>query len=111
MDAWSAAQELASQGIEVEIIDPRTVKPLDENMILNSVAKTGRLIIADCGWKTGGITAEIGAMVAEKGFSSLKAPIKRIACPDLPAPAARTLEEAFYIGREDIKKAVLEMMR
>lgn len=111
MDAWSAAQELASQGIEAEVIDPRTLKPLDENLILNSVAKTGRLIIADCGWKTGGITAEIGAMVAEKGFSSLKAPIKRIACPDLPAPAARTLEEAFYIGREDIKKAVLEMMR
>jgi len=111
IDACNAAQEAAACGVEAEVIDPRTLRPLDEEIILNSVAKTGRLIIADCGWKTGGITAEIGAMVAEKGFTCLKAPIKRIACPDLPTPAACNLEEAYYIGREDIKKAILELAR
>lgn len=111
VEAFQAAQETSTQGIEAEVIDPRTLRPLDEEIILNSVAKTGHLIIADCGWKTGGITAEIGAMVAEKGFAYLKAPIKRIVCPDLPTPAARNLEKAYYIGKEDIKKAILEIAR
>ena len=110
-EAVKAGEQLAEQGIEAEVIDLRTLRPLDEDIILNSVAKTGRLVIADCGWKTGGITAEIGAMVAEKGFSHLKAPIRRVACPDLPTPAACTLEEAYYIGKKDIKKAVLELMQ
>jgi pyruvate dehydrogenase E1 component beta subunit len=110
-DAFHAAQEVSSEGIEVEIIDPRTLRPLDEELILDSVAKTGRLIIADCGWKTGGVTAEIGAMVAEKGFSYLKAPVMRLASPDLPTPAAGNLEEAFYISRNDLKKAMIEIVR
>ena len=91
--------------------DPRTLRPLDEQIILNSVAKTGRLVVADTGWKTGGVTAEIGAMVAEKGFSSLRAPIQRVASPDLPTPAGYTLEEAYYIGKEDIKRAIREVVR
>ncbi|MBN1363893.1 MAG: alpha-ketoacid dehydrogenase subunit beta [Syntrophaceae bacterium] len=109
IEAFNAAQETAADKIEAEVIDLRTLRPLDEKIILDSVAKTGRLIIADCGWKTGGVTAEIGAMVAEKGFSSLRAPIKRIACPDLPTPAAPSLEKAYYIGKNDIKKAILEI--
>lgn len=97
-EAFHAAQELSNEGIDIEVIDPRTLRPLDEEMILTSVGKTGRLVIADTGWKTGGMTAEIGALVAEKSFSHLKAPIKRVACPDLPTPAGGyTLEEAFYI--------------
>ena len=111
IDAFNAAQEAAAYGIEAEVIDLRTIRPLDEKIILDSVAKTRRLIIADCGWKTGGITAEIGAMVAEKCFSYLKAPIKRIACPDLPTPAAHNLEKAYYIGKNDIKKALMELTR
>ena len=111
IEAFNAAQEAAVDGIEAEVIDLRTIRPLDEKIILDSVARTGRLIIADCGWKTGGITAEIGAMVAEKGFSHLKAPIKRIACPDLPTPAAHNLEKAYYIGKNDIKKAIMELTR
>jgi pyruvate dehydrogenase E1 component beta subunit len=111
MDSLFAAEELKKLGIEVEVVDLCSLRPLDENIILNSVAKTGRLIIADCGWKTAGITAEIGAMVAEKGFFHLKAPIRRIACPDLPTPASCNLEEAYYIGKEDIKKAVWELMQ
>lgn len=111
VDAFEAAEDLAKQGIEAEVIDPRTLRPLDEEIILNSVASTGRLIIVDCDWKTGGVTAEIAAMVAEKGFSCLKAPVRRLACPDLPTPAACSLEEAYYIGKEDIKKAILEITR
>lgn len=108
-DAFNAAQELLQEGIDVEVIDPRTLRPLDEKIILRSVAKTGRLVIADTGWKTGGVTAEIGAMVAEKGFSNLKAPIRRVACPDLPTPAGYTLEDAYYIGKDDIKRAIREI--
>ena len=106
-----AARELAGQGIEVEVIDPRTLRPLDETTILESVAKTGRLVVADTAWKTGGPTAEIAAMVAEKGFGYLRAPVVRVANPDLPTPAGHTLENAYYVGREDIKNAVLEVMR
>lgn len=111
MEALFAAEELEKLGIALEVIDLCTLRPLDENIILNSVARTGRLIIADCGWKTAGITAEIGAMVAEKGFLHLKAPVKRIACPDLPTPACGALEEAYYVGKQDIKKAVREIMQ
>jgi len=108
LEAFQVALDLAAKGIDVEIIDPRTLRPLDEELILDSVAKTGRLVIVDTGWKTGGVTAEIAAMVAEKAFSLLKAPIVRVASPDLPTPAGFTLEEAFYIDKSDIKKAVLE---
>jgi pyruvate/2-oxoglutarate/acetoin dehydrogenase E1 component len=102
VEALLAAQELQKQGINVEIIDPRTLKPLDEEIILNSVKKTGRLIVADTGWKTGGFSAEIAALVAEKGFESLKAPIRRVASPDVPTPAGYTLEARFYANKADI---------
>jgi len=107
-DAFYAAQELAEQGIDVELIDPRTLRPLDEALILESDSKTGRLVIADTGWKTGGGTAELSAVVAEKAFGFLKAPIERVASPDVPTPAGHTLEEAFYIGKTDIKDAVFK---
>ena len=106
LEVFNLAQELTGRGIEVEVIDPLTLRPLDKEIILNSVAKTGRLVIVDTGWKTGGVGAEIGAMVAEEGFPYLKAPIKRVAAPDLPTPAGFTLEEAFYTSPEDIKKAI-----
>jgi pyruvate/2-oxoglutarate/acetoin dehydrogenase E1 component len=108
IDAFYAAKELAEQGIDVELIDPRTLRPLDEALILESVSKTGRLVIADTGWKTGGVTAEIAAIVAEKAFSFLKAPIERVASPDVPTPAGYTMEEAFYIGKPEIKTAILK---
>jgi pyruvate dehydrogenase E1 component beta subunit len=84
VEAFAAAQELAEEGIEAEVIDPRTLRPLDEELILESVSRTGRLVVTDTGWKTGGTAAEISAMVAEKGFRSLKAPIVRVCAPDLP---------------------------
>ncbi len=102
IEALGAAQELQEQGIDAEVIDPRTLKPLDEEMILNSVKKTGRLVVCDTGWKTGGAGAEIAALVAEKGFEHLKAPIIRVASPDIPTPASHVLEAKFYPGKADI---------
>ena len=109
IEALGAAQELQEQGIDVEVIDPRTLRPLDEEIILNSVKKTGRLIIADTGWKTGGVGAEIAAMVSENGFESLKAPIKRVASPDVPTPASFALEASFYPGKTDIVSCCREI--
>ncbi len=106
-DAYAVAQEL-SDNIDVEIIDPRTLRPLDEELILKSVRKTGRLAIADMGWKTGGVTAEIAALASEKAFQYLKAPVARITCPDLPTPAGYSLEEAYYISKQDIKDAIIK---
>ena len=107
-DSFFVAQELADEGIDIELIDPRTLRPLDEVLILESVAKTGRLVIIDTGWKTGGVAAEIAALVSEKAFDDLEAPIERVTCPDLPTPAGYTLEEAYYINKNDIKKAVIK---
>ena len=110
-DAYAAAQELAEQGIEAEVLDPRTLRPLDEELILESVARTGRLVVTDTGWKTGGVAAEIAAMVAEKGFHSLKAPVVRVCNPDLPTPSGYTLEQAYYIGKDDIKAGIVQAVR
>ncbi len=88
------------------VIDLRTVKPLDQEMILGSVRKTGRLVIADVGWKSFGISAEIAALVSEKAFYALKAPIGRVALPDCPAPASNVLETAYYPSADDIARFV-----
>lgn len=110
-DAYDAAIELEEDyQVSIEIIDPRTVKPLDEEIILNSLSKTGRLVVADMGWKTGGLTAEISALAVEKGFKYLKAPVERVACKDLPTPAGYTLEDAYYIGKQDIKQAICKVL-
>jgi len=103
--ALEASEVLANDGIEAEIIDLRSVKPIDKNLVLKSVEKTGRLVVADVGWKTYGLTAEIAALVAEYGLTSLKAPIRRVSLPDLPAPASRLLEQAYYPNCSDIVEA------
>jgi pyruvate dehydrogenase E1 component beta subunit len=105
-EAAKAVEELSSAGIDVELIDPRTIKPLDIELILQSVRKTGRLVIADVGWLTCGVAAEIAALVAEHAFHHLKAPVRRVALPDCPAPASISLEEAFYRKSRDIIAAV-----
>jgi pyruvate dehydrogenase E1 component beta subunit len=109
-EAYEAAEKLAKDGIDAEVIDLRTLRPLDEEIILMSVKKTGRLVVADTGWRTGGVCAEITALVAEKGFASLKAPIRRVASPDVPTPAGYTLEEAFYKGMPEIVAAARELL-
>src|SRR5204863_9505063 len=79
-----AAAMLALEGIDAEVIDLRTIKPLDEAIVLESLRHTGRIVIVDTAWATGGVCAEIGCLVAEKGFASLRAPVVRIGLPDIP---------------------------
>lgn len=105
-EALKAADELAAEGIDVEVIDLRSVKPLDRELILESVNKTGRLVVADVGWQSFGVSAEIAALVSEKAFRALQSPIVRVALPDCPAPASRVLEDAYYPTATDIVRAV-----
>jgi pyruvate/2-oxoglutarate/acetoin dehydrogenase E1 component len=105
-EAMKAAETLALEGVDVEVIDLRTIKPLDQELIIDSVKKTGRLVVADVGWQSFGVSAEIAALVSEKAFDALKAPIVRIALPDCPAPASRALEEVYYPTSHDIVQAV-----
>ena len=103
--ASRAAESLAEEGIDAEVIDLRTLKPWDRETVFQSVEKTGRLIISDAAWKTAGAAAEIAASVCEEAFHFLKCPIVRVCLPDLPAPMSRPLEAAYYIHSEDIIEA------
>jgi acetoin:2,6-dichlorophenolindophenol oxidoreductase subunit beta len=94
-DAMTAAEQLAKDGIEAEVIDLRWLQPLDTESILGSVRKTGRLVVLHEAVKRGGLGAEIAAMVVEEAFDSLRAPIARVAGKNTPVPYARELEAAF----------------
>ena len=104
-----AAKDLIPKGIDVELIDLRTLKPFEGEMILNSVRKTGKLLVVDGGWTSFGAAAEIAAFVAEKGFGFLKAPVKRLALMDSPAPASRELEKEYFIDEKKIKEAMIRL--
>lgn len=105
-----AAQEIAGQGIEVEVIDLRTLTPLDKETVLNSVKKTGRLIVADESHKTCGVAAEISAFVAEEAIYYLNSPIVRVCSPDTPVPFSPPLEKAFIPDEQDILTAIRRVM-
>ena len=109
-EAARAVEVLAGRGIDVELIDLRSIKPWDRNLVYSSVGKTGRLVIADAAWRSGGIAAEISASVAGDIFHALKAPIGRVCLPDAPAPTSVALEQAYYIGVEDIVSAVEKVL-
>ncbi len=98
--ALAVAEELAREGIEAEVIDPRTLVPLDKGLILESVRKTGRLVIVEEDNLTGGWAADIAAIVAEEAFFWLDAPIKRVSAPDTPVPFAPVMEQ-FYVPSEE----------
>ena len=102
VEAMKAAKRLKDGGIDVEVIDPRWIKPLDEGLICDSVRKTGRLIVVDGGWRTCGVAAEISALVSEKTLKYLKSPIVRITLPDSPAPASSALEKIYYPTQKNI---------
>ena len=104
-ESMQAAAALAAQGIEAEVIDLRTLKPLDMPLILESVTKTGRLVVADTGWKECSIGAEIIAKVTEEAFGALKAPPIRINLPECPTPASPSLEKLYYPGQNEIVAA------
>jgi pyruvate dehydrogenase E1 component beta subunit len=106
VESVKASEELETEGVEVEVIDLRSVKPLDETLLFESLRKTGKLVIVDGGWKTCGISAEISALVSENVFDYLKAPITRVTLPDAPAPASSVLEKNYYPNSKNIVHAV-----
>jgi pyruvate/2-oxoglutarate/acetoin dehydrogenase E1 component len=103
----NAAQELHNRGIEIEVIDPRTLYPLDKNTVLSSVKKTGRLLTVHQACKTSGFGAEIAAMVAEEGFEYLVSPIRRLGAHDVPVPFSPKLEDFVIPNEQRIVKEVL----
>lgn len=104
--ALAAAQALEVEGISVEVIDPRTLVPLDKETVLRSVAKTGRLVIVDNSHRTGSVASEIAAVVAEEGFESLRKPIQRVTTPAVHIPYSAVLERPLYPSKEAIVAAV-----
>jgi len=104
--ALAAAEGLAQEGIDAEVIDPRTLVPLDKELILESVRKTGRLVIVEEDNLTGGWAADIAAIVADEAFFWLDAPIKRVSAPDTPAPFAPVMEQFYVPSAERVMEAV-----
>ena len=110
-EAKRAADILSEQGISAEVIDPRSIRPLDEETILRSVRKTGHLVVADTSWATYGFAAEVAAIAAEKAFADLRAPVRRVTLPDGPAPVSKPLEDVFHPTPMSIARAALEVLR
>ena len=102
--------ELEKNGYSIEVIDLRTIYPLDEELILKSVKKTGRLVVVDSAWKFCGVGGEIIATVTEKAFNYLKVKPLRVTLPDCPAPSSRVLENAYYLSEKEIIKAVKSIL-
>lgn len=108
--ALNAAAQLSQNGIEVEVVDLRTLAPLDKETVLASVRKTGRLVVLHEATRTGGFAGEISAIVMEEALTSLKAPLRRVTGPDIPVPSSPPLE-AFYIPDEDnLTTAIKEIL-
>jgi pyruvate/2-oxoglutarate/acetoin dehydrogenase E1 component len=105
-EAIKAARALAERGIQCEVIDLRSIKPWDRERVFASVQKTGRLVVADGGWRTCGFAAEVAAEVACEAFHYLRAPIARVTLPDTPAPMSKVLEREYYAFSARISEAV-----
>jgi pyruvate dehydrogenase E1 component beta subunit len=105
-EALNAARELAAEGIDVEVIDPRTIVPLDKDTIFESLEKTGRLVTVEEGRLRGGIGAEIAALACSEYFSLLKAPVQRVAAPMVPVPGSGVLEDLYLPNKDGIIRAV-----
>lgn len=108
--ASGAADELSKEGIECEIVDPRTTSPLDLDTILESVERTGRLVLVDESPPRCSLAADVSAQIADKGFGLLKAPIKMVTCPHTPVPFAPSLEDAYLPNTGRVIAAVKEIM-
>jgi len=108
--ALAAADKLQKRGVSLEVIDPRSLVPLDKQTIINSVKKTGKLVIMDEEPKIGSAASEISAVVAEETFDFLDAPIKRVCAPDTPIPFSAVLEKFWMPDEENLIKAVTEIM-
>ena len=110
IEALQAADMLMLDGATAEVIDVRTLRPLDDALILESVRKTGRLIVADTGWKSVGFSSEVVARVAEEAFRDLKSPPMRVALPDCPVPTSPALSNYYYPRSVHILIAAREML-
>jgi pyruvate dehydrogenase E1 component beta subunit len=108
--AMAAAEELARDGIETEVVDLRTLRPLDTAAVLESLAKTHRMVVVDEGWRTCSLSAEISARVMEEGFDDLDAPVARVCSAEVPMPYAKHLEEAALPQPAGIVAAVRSML-
>jgi pyruvate dehydrogenase E1 component beta subunit len=109
-EALHAAEQLAKEGVDAEVVDARSIRPLDEATILKSVRKTGRLVVADTSWELCGFSSEVAALAAEKAFDALKAPVRRIAVANCPSPVSQPLEKAFYPTATTIAKSALSLL-
>lgn len=109
IEALEAANYLQDKGINSEVIDLRTVRPIDAQIICESIKKTGRLVVADTGWKACGISAEVTAIAAENAARYLKANVARITLPDTPTPSGCSLEKEYYPNSKSIVAAVLKI--
>ncbi|MGB3953363.1 MAG: alpha-ketoacid dehydrogenase subunit beta [Solirubrobacterales bacterium] len=105
--AMAAAEELAERGISAEVIDPRTLRPLDLDTILRSVEKTNHVIVVEEGWPHGGVGANLTALIQEQAFDFLDAPVQRVSGADVPMPYSRPLEQAAFPHAENIVAAAL----
>jgi pyruvate/2-oxoglutarate/acetoin dehydrogenase E1 component len=108
--ALNAAAELENEGVSVEVIDPRTLTPMDKKTMVDSVKKTGRLVVVSEDCKTGGVSAEIASVVAEEAIDYLDAPIKRVTGADTPIPFSPPLERYVIPNEKTIIKAVKEVV-
>jgi pyruvate dehydrogenase E1 component beta subunit len=108
--AQAAAAELAENGIEAEIVDPRTLRPLDDDLIFESVRKTNRCVVVEEGWRYAGFGAEIADRVQRECFDALDAPVVRVTSADVPMPYAKTLEKAFLPQPEKVIDAVHQVL-
>jgi pyruvate dehydrogenase E1 component beta subunit len=109
-EALHAAEELARHGVEADVINLHTIRPLDETTIIESIKKTGHLIVADTSWELCGVASEVAALAAEKAWPYLKNRVVRITLPNCPAPVSAKLEEAFYPKASTIARAALSIL-
>ncbi len=108
-EALAAAEALADEGIDAEVIDPRTLDPFDWEAVYASVARTRRCIVAEEGWRSAGVGAEIAARVQQALFHQLDAPVQRVAAVDVPTPYAKSLEQLALPRAEDIVRAAIKI--
>ena len=108
--ALQASERLRARGISAEVIDPRTVVPLDLDAILRSVAKTGRLVVVDICHDTCSVASQIAALVAERGFDSLRGPIVRVTTPQIPIPFSPALERPLFPSADRVEEAVVKLV-
>jgi len=106
----TAAKTLAEQGIEAEVVDPRTLRPLDDDLIFESVRKTNRCVVVEEGWRLAGFGGEIADRVQRECFDHLDAPVLRVTAEDVPMPYAKALEKSYLPQADEVIAAVKKVL-